>query len=53
MLSGKVVARAFRDYCLVDAALNAMITSRAFRFPFPEVSRDGPLTTKADNTAEV
>lgn len=53
MLSGKAVTRAFRGHCLVDAALNAMITSQAFGFPLPEMHRDGPETTKAHSAADM
>ena len=53
MLSGKAVARSFRGHCLVDAALNAMITSQAYNFPLPENNVDGQENKKGVNAAEV
>jgi len=36
MLSGKAISRAVRAHLIVDAALNALISARAFGIPVPE-----------------
>jgi hypothetical protein len=56
MLSGKAVSRAVRGHLLVDAALNAMVTSSALKIDLPQSSvpaqPDESANPDDDSTAE-